>query len=175
MKTKKKQVMGLEREGITQKMTSRFTGFNKPESERRKDKFDHSHESSKTSSVSSNIFDPSVSSSEITSVLSTTFIDSELKENAKIDWEAGSKLSERISSRAESHSASDNDCFTAREDSDFEITLDTSENGNDNDIGKGVTWCALNKDDILPKELEEGEKEDLLDQSMKCGTSVEES
>lgn len=174
-KTKKKQVMSLEREGITQKMTSRFTGFNKPESERRKDKFDHSHESSKTSSVSSNIFDPSVSSSEITSVLSTTFIDSELKENAKIDWEAGSKLSERISSRAESHSASDNDCFTAREDSDFEITLDTSENGNDNDIGKGVTWCALNKDDILPKELEEGEKEDLLDQSMKCGTSVEES
>jgi len=44
---------------------------------------------------------------------------------------------------------------------------------NDNDIGKGVTWHALNKEDLVPKELEKGKKKDLLDQSMKCGTSVE--
>jgi len=51
--------------------------------------------------------------------------------------------------------------------------LDASENKNDNGIGKGLTWCALNNDDIVPKELDEGKKEDLLDQSIKCGTSVE--
>lgn len=172
-KMEKNQDMSLEIRGVTQKMTSQFTGSKEPESEPRKDKFDHSHESSKTSSVSSNVFDPLVSSSENASVLSTTSIESELKENGNIEWKEGSKLSERHSSTAESHSVSDNDRFTAREDSDFEITLDTSENTNDNGIGKGVTWCALNSDDILPKELDEGEKEDLLDQTMKCGSSVE--
>lgn len=172
-KMEKNQDMSLEIRGVTQKMTSQFTGSKEPESELRKVKFDLSHESSKSSSVSSNIFDPLVSSSENAYVLSTTSIESELKENGNIEWKEDSKLSERNSSTAESHSASDNDHFTSMEDSDFEITLDASENKNDNGIGKGVTWCALNNDDIVPKELDEGKKEDLLDQSIKCGTSVE--
>jgi len=110
----KNQDMCLEIRGITQKMTSQFTGSKEPESELRKFKFDLSHESSKTSSVSSNIFDPLVSSSENASVLSTASIESELKENGNIEWKEDSKLSERHSSTAESHSASDNDHFTSR-------------------------------------------------------------
>lgn len=170
----------FERAGIAQEKPS-VKNFEEAKSEPGKDNFDDAYKISLESSLSSTISSPLIRYDGGESSMSTISVGSEVKLEAEIHQECNeeiycegsNELSHNLSS-VEIHSASQNDTTTTNC-SRNQMSKDSIGNVNNADAEKGVKWCALTEKNSFSRELEEGEKEDVIDETMKCVTSNEES
>eukprot|EP01018_Ginkgo_biloba_P001823 Gb_08657 [translate_table: standard] len=165
-KIQETQDTSFERESIIQESPPQVRSLEEIGSKSGEDKFDHLAERNMKYASPPNISDPLIGTHQGASVLSLTPVDSELEVPADIYSEASNKLSGR-------HSASEYDNCNSKPHSEYQTSSDSIQNVNDEDHEKGVTYCALTVEDGFPRETEEGEKEDQLDESMACASSGE--